>query len=267
MTAVTGLSLRSYGDAPLSHAHPHHQIVLALEGQLELEIAGRGGLVDAAALAVVPGGERHSCRGERRNRFLVLDWEDEEGVDETAARLLDRALTRPFVAFDPGLLPLLRFLDLGIATKRIPSDEQRDWGRLLLRRLADVAAAPSGHPRRLSRALAFVDANLTRPITVTEIAGAATTSPGHLHHLFRRHMGCSPMAHVAERRLERAMAALRNGQASVAQIAADCGYSDQSALTRAMRRRHGVTPGAYRRSHSAPAAQPRSKPSHSRPRS
>ena len=48
MTIVTGLSLRSYGDAPLSHSHRHHQIVLGLEGQLEMEVAGRGGRVDAA---------------------------------------------------------------------------------------------------------------------------------------------------------------------------------------------------------------------------
>lgn len=259
MNAVTGLSLRSYGDAPLSHAHGHHQIVLALEGRLEFEVAGKGGMVDTAALAIVAGGERHSCRAEGRNRFLVLDWEDEETADDAAARLLDRALTRPFFALDPALLPLLRFLELGIASARIPADESRDWARLLLRRLADGEAPRSGaRPRPLSRALAFVEANLARPVTVAEIAGAAMTSPGHLHGLFRRHLGRAPMAYVAERRLERAMAELRRGEAPVAQIALDCGYSDQSALTRAMRRRHGVTPAAYRRAHAVPMAQSRS---------
>lgn len=246
MTAVTGLTLRSYGDAPLAHAHGHHQLVLALEGRLEMEVAGKGGLVDAAALVVVAGGERHSCRAEGRNRFLVLDWED--GAEDLAPRLVDAARRQPFVGLDPALLPLLRFLDLGLASKRIPADEGRDWGRLLLRRLADGAASrPAGHPRRLSRALGFVEANLARPITVADIAGAAAIGAGHLHGLFRRHLGRAPMAHVAERRLERAMAALREGDAKVAQVAIDCGYSDQSALTRAMRRRHGVTPAAYRR--------------------
>lgn len=258
MTAVTGLSLRSYGDAPLSHSHDHHQLVLALEGRLEFEVAGKGGMVDTAALAVVAGGERHSCRAAGRNRFLVLDWEDEETAHGAAARLLDRALTRPFFALDPALLPLLRFLELGIASARIPADESADWGRLLLRRLADGEAPRSGRPRRLSRALAFVEANLARPLSVADMAGAAMTSPGHLHGLFRRHLGRAPMAYVAERRLERAMAELRNGEASVAQIAVDCGYSDQSALTRAMRRRHGVTPAAYRRAHAVLGAQSRS---------
>ena len=252
MTAVTALTLRSYGDAPLSHSHDHHQLVLALEGRLEMEVAGRGGLVDATALVVVGGGERHSCRAAGRNRFLVLDWAEDDEADDLAARFVDAARRRPFFGLDPALLPLLRFLDTAVADERIPGDERRDWGRLLLRRLADGAQSrTASHPRRLSRALGFVDANLARPITVSHIADAAATSAGHLHGLFRRHLGRAPMAHVAERRLERAMSALTGSDASISEIALACGYADQSALTRALKRRHGVTPAAYRRSRRA----------------
>lgn len=250
MTAVTGLSLRSYGDAPLSHAHGHHQLVLALEGRLEMEVAGRGGRVDAAALVVVAGGETHSCRAEGRNRFLVLDWEDGDGTDDLACRLVDGARRRPFVGLDPALLPLLRFLDLGVASGRIPAEERREWGRLLLRRLGDgIGAHSTGRPRRLSRALEFVEANVTAPITVRQIAGAAATSPGHLSGLFRRHLGRSPMAHVAELRLRQAMRQLAESDVPIVEVAFASGYSDQTALTRAMRRAYGVTPAAYRRRH------------------
>jgi len=254
MTAVTGLSLRSYGDAPLSHSHAHHQIVLGLQGNLEMEVAGRGGRVDAAGLVVVAGGETHSCRAAGRNRFLVLDWEGDDG-DETAERLVEAAQRRPFLDLDPELMPLLRFLDRAVATRQIGAEEGRDWGRLLLRRLGHahsrVAVTTPRHPRRLSRALAFAEANLAAPITVPAIAASAHTSAGHLHQLFRRHLGRSPMAHVGELRLERAMDALAASELPVAEIAQACGYSDQTALTRAMKRRHGVTPAAYRRARMA----------------
>ncbi len=88
------------------------------------------------------------------------------------------------------------------------------------------------------------------PLTVRDLAAAAHASAGHLLGLFRRHLGRAPMAHVAELRLERAMQALAQGDApiaAVAAVAADCGYADQSALTRALKRRRGVTPAAYRR--------------------
>ncbi len=55
------------------------------------------------------------------------------------------------------------------------------------------------------------------------------------------------MAHVGELRLDRALGALASSDQPIAGIAQDCGYSDQSALTRALKRRHGVTPAAYRR--------------------
>ena len=258
MTTVIGLSLRSYADAPLAHAHAHHQIVLGLQGSLEMEVAGRGGRIDAAGLVVVAGGEPHSCRTAGANRFLVLDWED-DGADDDAAgaasgRLVDAALRQPFLDLDPELLPLLRFLDGAVAGGRVGAAEGRDWGRLLLRRLGHglalgLASRPSSHPRRLSRALAFAQANLAEALTVERLAGAAHTSAGHLHGLFRRHLGRSPMAHVADLRLERAMQALARGDAPIAELAIACGYSDQTALTRAMKRRHGVTPAAYRRRH------------------
>jgi AraC-like DNA-binding protein len=253
MTTVTGLSLRSYGDAPLAHAHAHHQIVLGVDGHLEMEVAGRGGRVDAAGLVVVAGGEAHSCRATGDNRFLVLDWEHGEGADDEAERLVDSGRRRPFLDLDPELMPLLRFLDSAVTARRIGVEEGREWGRLLLRRLG---AMPGGEtsirrPRRLSRALAYAQANLAAPLTVERLAGAAHSSAGHLHGLFRRHLGRAPMAHVAALRLERAMARLAASDATIAEIALSCGYSDQSALTRALKRRHGVTPAAYRRSRRA----------------
>lgn len=252
MTAVTGLSLRSYGDAPLAHAHAHHQIVLGLEGRLEMEVAGRGGRVDAAGLVVVAGGENHSCRATGANRFLVLDWEGGEGADDEAERLVDSGRRRPFLDLDPELMPLLRYLDGAVTARHIGAEEGREWGRLLLRRLGGMsghgAEASPRRPRRLARALAYAQANLAAPLTVDALAGAAHTSAGHLHALFRRHLGRAPMAHVAELRLERAMARLAASDAAIADIALSSGYSDQSALTRALKRRHGVTPAAYRRS-------------------
>lgn len=254
MTNVTGLSLRSYGDAPLAHAHAHHQIVLGLAGRLEMEVAGRGGRVDAAGLVVVAAGESHSCRAEGANRFLVLDWEEDDAADDVAARLIDSARRRPFIGLDPALLPLLRFLDTAVAGGRVPADEGGDWGRLLLRQLGralgdEVARRSVAVPRRLGRAIAFAEAHIGEPLTVRQIAGAAHTSPGHLHDLFRRHLGRSPMAHLTALRLDRAMRQLAHSDMPIVDVALACGYSDQTALTRALKRRHGITPAAYRRRH------------------
>lgn len=268
---VTDLSLRSYGEATLCHAHAFHQAVLALEGSLEMEVAGRGGRVEGLALVAVAPGRRHSCRASGPNRFLVLDWQDEE--DEAVARLMGTCEREPFLALDPRLLPLLRFLERGCteeadAAQAIGPEERRDWGRLLLRRLgAGIERRPFLLVRRLDRALAFIEANKAERLTVERIAAAAHTSAGHLHALFRRHLGMTPMDHLSTVRLDHAMRLLASSDVSIAAVAAAAGYGDQSALTRAFKRRCGITPARYRQSQRRAApSEARSKPSQPQPR-
>jgi AraC-like DNA-binding protein len=263
---VTDLSLRSYRDVTLTHEHAFHQAVLALQGSLEMEVQGRGGRVEGCVLVAVAPGRLHSCRASGPNRFLVLDWEGEDG--EAVARLMGACEREPFLALDPRLLPLLRFLERGCAdhagdAQAIDHQERRDWGRLLLRRLgAGIERRPFVLVRRLDRALAFIEANKAERLTVERIAAAAHTSAGHLHALFRRHLGRTPMDHLAELRMDHAMRLLASSDVAIAAVAAASGYADQSALTRAFKRRCGMTPARYRQSRRPRASsQARSKAS------
>lgn len=66
MTAPQGsLSPRHYGASPGSHAHPHSQALLGLDGVLELEVQGHG--------CVIAPGERHDFEARSGSRCLVLD--------------------------------------------------------------------------------------------------------------------------------------------------------------------------------------------------
>ncbi len=80
---------------------------------------------------------------------------------------------------------------------------------------------------------------------MAEIAGAAGMSPTQLERAMRRAMGVSPKQLVLRFRLEEAMRRLRDTDATIAQVASECGYYDQSAFTRQFRRVVGMSPGAY----------------------
>src|ERR1700742_4227222 len=67
------LDLRSYPGESHEHDHPYHQVILALEGGLDMEIGGRSGRVDAGRGALVPAGMMHVFAGIGRNRFVTLD--------------------------------------------------------------------------------------------------------------------------------------------------------------------------------------------------
>jgi AraC-like DNA-binding protein len=244
---VTDLSLRSYRDTALTHSHDHHQIVLALAGALEMEVSGRPGRAEATSMVAVAPGRPHSFRASGTNRFLVIDWQAGTNESNAAQRLMSASDREPFLRLDQRLLPLLRFLEDACAGNSIEASEREEWGRLLLGRLgAGLERRSFMVVRRLDRALAFMEAGKSRSLTMAEIATAAHTSAGHLHALFQRDLGCTPMQHLAEIRLDHAMKLLGESDISIAAVAAASGYGDQSALTRALKRRRGITPARYR---------------------
>jgi AraC-like DNA-binding protein len=77
----------------------------------------------------------------------------------------------------------------------------------------------------------------------------AGVGAARLHVLFRHRLDTTPQTWLTTLRLREAMAKLADGDQPIARIAQDGGWSDQSSLTRAMRRIAGCTPASYRRRH------------------
>jgi AraC-like DNA-binding protein len=78
--------------------------------------------------------------------------------------------------------------------------------------------------------------------------------PAHLSRAFRRHEGRTPTALIQRRRVEHVWRRLcRPGAPSLADIALEAGFSDQSHCTRVFKRLVGIPPGALRRELCGPA--------------
>ena len=63
---------------------------------------------------------------------------------------------------------------------------------------------------------------------------------------FRATIGTTPIRYLREYRIDRATNRLTNSQASIADIAATCGFQDISYFTKTFREMKGLTPKAYR---------------------
>jgi AraC-like DNA-binding protein len=83
--------------------------------------------------------------------------------------------------------------------------------------------------------------------TLDELAAQAGVSRSVLTERFARYLGVSPMAYLADWRLELAAEALRTTSRSVLRIATDIGYESEAAFNRAFKRRFGKPPAQYRR--------------------
>ena len=101
----------------------------------------------------------------------------------------------------------------------------------------------------IKQATAYIEEHFRSKLTRSQIAAAAHLSAFYFSRLFRRHVGFSPEAYVLNCRLRYAakLLALRGPDCSIADVAADSGFADQSHFGRLFRRAFGRTPQQYRR--------------------
>jgi AraC family transcriptional regulator len=124
-----------------------------------------------------------------------------------------------------------------------------------LRVACDLAAARSlgpiaGTPARsqIIRMLKIVDASITNPARIKDMATAAGLSPTRFSRAFLRSVGESPRGYLRRRRVELAQNLMLSTPMSLAEIALECGLCDQSHLTKSFRRVVGISPSAWRHS-------------------
>ena len=112
-----------------------------------------------------------------------------------------------------------------------------------------------GGTRRLSDmqemlAKQFMRDNLLQKVNLADIAASAGLSRGYFTKAFAETVGMTPFRWMMMQRVQRAKDMLIEGL-PIAEIAAACGFSDQSHLARVFAREVGQSPTAWRRHHGA----------------
>ncbi len=102
-------------------------------------------------------------------------------------------------------------------------------------------------PWQERRAKELMQAAIGQDLSLQEVADACGLSVGHFSRAFRRSTGHPPHKWLLEKRVEMALSLLTDDAMSLTDIAARCGFADQSHLTNAFSRRVGMPPGVYRR--------------------
>jgi AraC family transcriptional regulator len=101
-------------------------------------------------------------------------------------------------------------------------------------------------PRWLAQAIDLIHARYADNLKFAEIAACVGIHPVHLAAEYRRRFGCTMGDSLRAVRIAAAKKCLRAGNQSVAEIAGDCGFYDESHLCRAFKAATGMTPTQYR---------------------
>jgi AraC-like DNA-binding protein len=97
----------------------------------------------------------------------------------------------------------------------------------------------------VSASIHFLKTNLSRQVTVAELAEFVAMSPSTFAHLFKSVIGVSPYQFLKQLRLERALELLCESDNNVSETSAAVGYASLSHFINEFKRRYGVTPGHY----------------------
>jgi AraC family transcriptional regulator len=263
-----GMLAARYLDAPASEIElppsSHHKLVLvnrpSEQGEVRYEDVLRHVPPAAGSVLVIPAGSPVRWRWSGRNDSLTVSLEPHL-VARVAAESFDLDPARLTVPPLDGLnLPHLRAA-MGAVEAELTAGAA--GGRLAAESLANVLAVhlirhilaprrparrPDGAlPRgRLRAVVEYIEDHLDDGLSLEQMAAVARLSTYHFAHQFKRATGLPPYQYVIMRRVERAQQLLRNGDLSLAEIAARAGFSDQSVFCRHFKRLVGVTPGRFR---------------------
>ena len=125
--------------------------------------------------------------------------------------------------------------------------ESADNMRSVLARLTSRSVAiplPGAQGASLSRVRDFLRDNPGAPVTIADLAEQAGFTESHFIRAFHREFGLPPHAYHLRRRLAAASELLADG-VSVSTVAYECGFADQSHLSRKFKEVYGLTPAAW----------------------
>jgi AraC family transcriptional regulator len=177
-----------------------------------------------------------------------------ESVDRVAAEMLDGdsvELADSYFGADSRVFhlthALLHGLESGSATGLFVDSVRTALAAHLVGGYgrARPSSGPSLTKRELQRVRDFVEARLTEPLRLADLAAAVPMSPYHFSRAFKSSTGMTVHEFVVRRRVEAARALLDRGGLLVAEVARRTGFTDASHLARHFRRRVGMSPARY----------------------
>lgn len=241
------------------HFHEEYIIGIIVQGVEEINYGGRIFVAPTGSLILINPGEAHSNytideKGFTYRTFypstkllkqLYFDFTEQEGLPVFSKPVLQKS----------DLFRLL--LRLHINLEQTNSDLEQEsvfisvMAQLIARHaLVNIKALPIVRERRFIKiAREYLEANYADNFSLCQLASVSNISRFHLLRTFHEETGLPPFEYQTQLRVSRAKKLLRDGW-SIADVAAETGFVDQSHLTKHFKRIVGLTPGKYSRDRS-----------------
>ncbi|MDQ3063263.1 MAG: AraC family transcriptional regulator [Acidobacteriota bacterium] len=230
------------------HDHDCATIDLTLDGSFREIIGNRPQECETDSFLVKPPGESHDNKyGEKGAHCLIIRFLPARFDDICSFTNLFNAPTHltggtPFIigkriyhefrGQTNGFELIIEGLILEMLGQTARQNKLRDF---------------SPPPRWLKEAQELIHQHFTENISLYSIANVVQIHPSHLARVFRKYFQCSIGEYVRRLRIEYAAQEILKSDLSLADIALNAGFSDQSHFTHEFKRRMRITPAEYKK--------------------
>lgn len=116
----------------------------------------------------------------------------------------------------------------------------------IVQRGTEVKTEGAEYNEKIADVLSYINENLSKELSVDELAARSYLSRYHFMRLFKAQTGYTVHNYIRQKRLTLAARLIRVGMSAV-HAAAECGFSDYSAFHRAFTSTFGVSPGKIKK--------------------
>lgn len=231
------------------HTHETPHLILVMDGAYVTEARNQEGVCSQGTLIFNPAGTTHrDCFRSRKGRFLSIS------PGRYASYLLDRAPSVPLIIGRRGFRAprasliadrIVRELRLRLHASAMVLE---GLGLELLGILAEMEERTSSRvaPLWLLQTKELIEDCVDDDLSIEQLAACAGVHPVYLARAYRRYFRCSPGEYLRCCRVLRVQSLLAGTNLPLVEISLQCGFSDQSQMTRSFSRSFGVPPAQYR---------------------
>jgi AraC family transcriptional regulator len=236
-------------EGTVDHTHARYCVQRGLHQEARRQLGGEEWRPFSAGFSVWRAGDeqRFDWRGGGRSQFLFVEPDMAATVLGEVRELSPSGHRNPVAS---------RMLDLLFDALQTDLAQGSPAGPLvgesliaaMLAHLGGAKAPAMRQPARraCARVIELIEARFAEPVTLQDLAEASGLGQRQLCRAVRDATGLSPHQYLLRCRVENAKRLIARGL-PLSDVALECGFADQSQLTRTFVRHAGTTPGDYRR--------------------
>lgn len=231
------LSIRSYTRTMCMHAHDYYQLVLPLNGHIDISLDNFSGYVGVGEGICIAPGYVHGFTADEQAKFIVAD------LKTVPANIADGS--QPVFQISTPMQAFLAYVDVQLTHHISEGENEAILG--LFSVLLGEQQCGMAIDKRITPVLSLIHQDVAYSHKIESLAKVACMGETQFKKRFIASTGLGLREYLINVRMEKARALLSNTDMPIIAVAANVGYEDVSAFTRRFKQHVGVPPTHFKR--------------------